>query len=100
MKHSVTRFAAESLHPSEARELIRAAAGAAIGDLSSAQLPAIELPATLEIDFQTGDMAEMATWVQDVERVDARTVRVTGEDPVRLFRTFVTVVLLTRAIVE
>ena len=34
------------------------------------------------------------------DRVDARTVTVTDDDPVRLFRTFVTVVQLTRAIVE
>jgi len=100
VKHSVTRFAADSLHPNEAKELIRAAAADAIANLSSAQLPAIELPATLEISFQNGDLAEMATWVQGVERVDARTVQVTGEDPIGLFRTFITVVLLTRAIVE
>jgi D-amino peptidase len=100
VKHSVTRFAAESLHPTEAKSLIREAAAAAIADLGSAAAPAIELPATLEILFQNGDMAEMATWVTGVERVDARTVQVTDSDPIRLFRTFITVVLLTRAIVE
>lgn len=100
VKHSVTRFAAESLHPTEAKELIRSAAAAALTDLSAARPPAIELPATLEILFGNGDFAEMATWVEGVQRVDARTVRVTGEDPIRLFRTFITVVLLTRAIVE
>ena len=100
VKHSVTRFAAESLHPAEATALIRAAAAAAVADLTDARPPAIELPATLEIAFQNGDFAEMATWVEGVRRVDARTVRVVGDDPLRLFRTFVTVVLLTRAIVE
>lgn len=100
VKHSVTRFAAESLHPTEAKALIHDAAAAALQDLSSAQVPQIELPATLEVLFQTGDLAEMATWVQGVQRVDARTVRVSDDDAVRLFRTFVTVVLLTRAIVE
>ena len=68
--------------------------------LGSARVPDISLPATLEILFLTGDMAEMATWVRGVTRVDARTVTVTDDDPVRLFRTFVTVVQLTRAIVE
>ncbi|WP_375425763.1 M55 family metallopeptidase [uncultured Friedmanniella sp.] len=100
VKHSVTRFAAESLHPSEAKELIFAAAAAAVAGLPSASPPAIELPATLEIDFGNGDFAEMATWVQNVERAGARTVRVTAEDPIVLFRTFITVVQLTRAIVE
>ena len=68
--------------------------------LAEAAPPRIALPATLEILFQNGDFAEMATWVQGVERVDARTVQVRGDDPIALFRTFVTVVLLTRAIVE
>lgn len=100
VKHSVTRFAAESLHPSEAKDLIREAAAAAVRGLETARPPQIALPATLEILFGNGDFAEMATWVEGVEKVDARTVRVTGDDPIRLFRTFVTVVLLTRAIVE
>jgi D-amino peptidase len=100
VKHSVTRFAAESLHPEEAKELIHDAASRAIAGLGDAQVPAITLPATLEILFLTGDMAEMATWIQGVTRVDARTVTVTDDDPIRLFRTFITVVQLTRAIVE
>ena len=100
VKHSVSRFAAESLHPTEAKALIRDAAAAAIAGLSGARPPQIALPATLEIDFLNGDLAEMATWVTGVERVSARTVRVTGEDPITLFRTFVTVVMLTRSIVE
>jgi D-amino peptidase len=100
VKHSVSRFAAESLHPEEATALIRDAANRAIEGLSTAQPPAITLPATLEVLFLTGDMAEMATWITGVTRVDARTVTFSDEDPIRLFRTFVTVVLLTRAIVE
>jgi D-amino peptidase len=100
VKHSVTRFAAESLHPVEARALIREAAAASLTGLASAALPQISLPATLEVHLTTGDMAEMATWVQGVERVDTRVVQVRDDDPVRLFRTFVTLVLLTRSIVE
>jgi D-amino peptidase len=50
--------------------------------------------------FHNADFAEMATWVHGVERVDARTVQMRDDDPIRLFRSFVTVVLLTRAIVE
>jgi D-amino peptidase len=100
VKNSVTRFAADSLHPTEACTLIRETAAAAIADLGSASPPRIELPATLEVLFHNGDLAEMATWVAGVKRVDARTVTVTGADPIALFRTFITVVLLTRAIVE
>jgi len=100
VKRSVTRFSADSMHPTAACELIRDTAARALADLGSAKPPQIELPATLDIMFQNGDFAEMATWISGVQRVEARTVRVSDADPIRLFRTFITVVLLTRAIVE
>ncbi len=62
--------------------------------------PAVDLPATLEVTFLTADMAEMATWIRGVERAGARSVVITDDDPLRLYRTFVTLVSLTRAIVE
>lgn len=100
VKRSVTRFAAESLHPSRACELIRAGATRALGRAATAALPAIELPATIEVVFLTADMAEMSTWIRGVERTATRTVAVTDEDPLRLYRTFVTLITLTRSIVE
>jgi D-amino peptidase len=100
VKRSVTRFAADSLHPEQARDLIRSAARDAIAGLATARQPAISLPATLEIRFVNGDMAQMATWVGGIERVDAKTVTITDDDPIRLYRRFVTVVALTRSIVE
>jgi len=104
VKHSVSRFAAESLHPEEAKALIEDAARRAVEGVGSRDkkelLPQITLPATLEVLFLTGDMAEMATWINGVTRVDARTVTMSDDDPIRLFRTFITAVLLTRAIVE
>jgi D-amino peptidase len=42
----------------------------------------------------------MATWIRGVERAGARTVIVTDDDPLRLYRTFVTIISLTRSIVE
>jgi D-amino peptidase len=100
VKRSITRFAAESLHPARACELIRAGAAAALARAPSMSPPAIDLPATIEITFLTADMAEMATWIRGVERAGARTVIVTDDDPLRLYRTFVTIISLTRSIVE
>lgn len=106
VKTSVSRFAADSMHPQEACETIRAAAETAVRSLSAvrepgeAGLPRIELPATLTVQFRNADLAEMATWITGVVRDDDRTVHITGDDPVRLYRTFVTVVLLTRGIAE
>jgi len=100
VKRSITRFAAESLHPERARELIRAGAETALRRAGSVSLPAIELPATSEVTFLTADMAEMATWIRAVERTASRTVAITGDDPLALYRAFVTIINLTRAIVE
>jgi D-amino peptidase len=100
VKRSITRFAAESLHPERACELIRDGATRALARASAAPPPAIGLPATLEVTFLTADMAEMATWIRGVQRADTRTVTVTDDDPLRLYRTFVTIIALTRSIVE
>ena len=100
VKRSITRFAAESLHPDRACQLIRDGAARALARAPAFSPPAIELPATLEVTFLTADMAEMATWIRGVERADVRVVTITDDDPLRLYRTFVTVIALTRSIVE
>lgn len=100
VKQSWTRFASTGLHPVQARELIRVGARTALERLSSFTPPQIPLPATLEVRFHTGDFAEMATWLHRVERIDEKTVAMVDEDPLRLFRTFITAVSLTRSIVE
>jgi D-amino peptidase len=45
-------------------------------------------------------MAEMSTWIRGVERAGARVVTITDDEPLRLYRTFVTIISLTRLIVE
>ena len=99
VKRSITRQAAESLHPARACELIRAGAARATARAAEITPPAIELPATLQLTFLSADMAEMATWIGGVSRAATRTVTVTDEDPLRLYRRFVAIVYLTRAIV-
>ena len=100
VKRSISRFAAESLHPERACELIRAGAARALPRAGATPPPAIDLPATLELAFLTSDMAEMATWIRGVQRTSARTVTVTDDDPLRLYRTCVTIIALTRSILE
>jgi len=100
VKRSITRFAAESLHPDRACELIRAGAARALARAGAAFPPTIDLPASLQVTFLTSDMAEMASWIRGVERDGARTITVTDDDPLRLYRTFVTIVTLTRSIAE
>jgi D-amino peptidase len=88
------------VHPERACELIRAGAARALAGVAGIAPPAVKLPANLEVTFLAADMAEMATWVRAVERAGPRSVTVTDEDPRRLYRTFVTLVALTRSIVE
>ncbi|MGW4568051.1 M55 family metallopeptidase [Streptomyces sp. NPDC004561] len=100
VKTSVSRFAADSLHPEQAREVIRQTAEAAVRQLPDARLPEITLPATLTVRFRNADLTEMATWINGVTREDDLTVRLRDDDPIHLYRTFVTVVILTRGIAE
>ena len=102
VKESVSRFAADSLHPTEAQALIHDTARAAVERLGDAAAPRIDLPATLAVRFRNPDLAEMATWIHGVrlDEADPTGVRITDTDPIRLYRTFVTLVLLTRGIAE
>jgi D-amino peptidase len=102
VKRSISRFAAESLHPFVARERIKEAARAALGAQRPKSAPVFPETTTVELTFLTADMAEMSAWIQGVERVDgaSRAVRFAGANLLVLFRTFVTIVLLTRSIVE
>jgi D-amino peptidase len=99
VKTSISRYAAEHLHPHIAQQRIREGVAQALSELSAAP-PAIHLPATLEIQLLSPDMAEQATWLRGVERVTSTSVRCEGDDPLRLYRTFMTLVFLTRSLVE
>jgi D-amino peptidase len=123
VKESFTRFGAANLHPEVARELITDGARRAVeraaaepgevweiaadapGALTEPdeadepgvlRLPSISLPATLEVQLQTADMAEVASWVRGVERTGVRAVSISGEDPLEVFRSFVGLTYITR----
>jgi D-amino peptidase len=99
VKRSVSRYAAEHLHPDVARQRIREGVADALSG-PTATPPAIRLPATLEIRLVSPDLAEQSTWLRGVERVSSTTVRCEDDDPLRLYRTFMTLVSLTRSLVE
>jgi D-amino peptidase len=98
VKESVTRFSALNRHPEEARDLIREAATRAVRRAAADELalPGLASPVRVELDHQTGDMAEVATWVGGVERVSERTVAIEGDDLLEVFRRFVAVNYITR----
>ena len=41
-------------------------------------------------------MAEVASWVRGVERTGTRCVRIEGDDPLQIYRSFVAVTYITR----
>lgn len=100
VKDSVSRMAAQSLHPRVACELIRSRAAEAVAAAVEVGTPPISQDATLEVDVRTTDIAEAMTWVRGVERVSGRTVRVAGPDRLSTFRSFAAAILLTRTVAE
>ena len=102
VKRSISRYAAESLHPEVAREAIREGARLALTEARPASAPVFAGRTEIELTFLTADMAEAAAWLRGVEQAPdrPRTVTFTGEQTLDLFRTLVTVVMLTRALVE
>jgi D-amino peptidase len=100
VKKSITRFSAEALHPEAAKDLIREQAESAVAGLSLAGPPALELPATLRIRFRSSDYCELAGRIAGVRRTGDLSAEVTGSDPLWMYQTFITVVLLCRGLVE
>jgi D-amino peptidase len=97
-KESVTRFAAQHLHPETARERIANGARSAAERVVAGgiDVPRLSAPYRLSVDLQTADMAEVATWVKGVERADVRTVEIAHQDPGAVYRSFVALTYITR----
>ena len=100
VKESLGRFAAAHIHPTIARDLLLSGTTRAVQHIKRMHPPQFKRPVTLEVTFLVADMAEMALWIRGVERTDTRTVKVVSEDMLDLYRTFVTIVTLTRALVD
>jgi D-amino peptidase len=84
--------AAASLHPSRARDLIRAAAERAVGRAIAADPDlrplVVDPPVVVEVDYRTGVQADYAAVVPGVERAGDRGVRFTAPDAVTAYRGF------------
>jgi D-amino peptidase len=100
VKDSVTRFAANSLHPDEACRLIFNQAALATASIPSAKAPALTLPVTMGLTFRTSDYADLAARIHGVVRTGDLSAEITLDDTLELYRIFITVVLLCRGLVE
>jgi D-amino peptidase len=99
VKEHVTRLAAHSLHPARARALIRETARRAVAGAPGASPPPVG-SAPLEISVRTTDIAEAAAWVRGVTRTGPRDLRIDGDDPLAVYRSFCAAIMLTRTIAE
>lgn len=100
VKEPVSRLAAHSLHPTRACELIREVAEKAVATAGQAAPPPLGPRATLEISVRTSDIAEAASWVRGVERSGPRELVIEGSDLLSVYRSFCSMILLTRTIAE
>lgn len=100
VKESLGRFAAANLHPNVACRLLREGASRAVKNIQAMRPPILTRPASLEVIFLVADMAEMACLVRGVERIGPRTITIHNENLLDLYRSFVAVILLTRALVD
>ena len=100
VKESVTRFSANSMHPDEACTVIREAAERAVRSIATATIPSVTLPVTMGITFKTSDYCNLTLRIAGFERVGDLEVSIVASDPLELFKTFITAVLLCRGLVE
>ena len=100
VKESLGRFAAAHVHPSVACEMLQKGASRAVRNLQEMRSPVFTKPVSLDVTFLVADMAEMAVWIRGVERVGPRSIRIQSENLLELYRMFVTVVTLTRTLVD
>ena len=60
----------------------------------------VTTPITMAIDLRTSDYADLAARVAGVRRTGTLSCEITLEDPLELYKTFITVVLLCRGLTE
>jgi D-amino peptidase len=86
VKEAVGRVAAKNLHPTRARDLIRAGAERAV---KSKRAPyVVAAPITLRLAFARSTQAEQASLIPGVQRTAPRVVELTLDDYAILFRAF------------
>ncbi len=88
-KHSRSHAAAESVHPNVARRLLTEAARRVIMERPQVVPFQLDAPMTVEVTFDRPVYADLAAMLDDVERIDGRTIRVvrdTMPDTYRVLR--------------
>ncbi|QTN00609.1 peptidase M55 [Sediminibacillus dalangtanensis] len=85
-KRAVDRFAAELIHPEEARDEIRKKAEAAVNKAASLEPETITGPTTFEIEMKGPQQAQMTTTLPTVELISPKRIRFTCNDIVTAYK--------------
>jgi D-amino peptidase len=90
VKQAVSRRAAASVHPSVARDSVRAGAERAVRRASAGELKplVVKAPVTIEVEYRNGGEADHAAVVPGVERFGDRGVRIVAPDAPTAYRGF------------
>ena len=88
VKRGVSWQAADSIHPSRARELIRDGARRAVAGAGAHRPLALPTPLRLQIDFAHAGQADIAATIPGFDRVGDRGIRYQSDDAVTLYRAF------------
>lgn len=90
VKAAVSRRAAASVHPSVARDRVRAGAERAVRRVAAGEMRTLDVgtPITLEVEYANAGQADWAALVPGAERYADRGVRVVTDDAITAYRTF------------
>lgn len=89
VKRGITRYSADSLHPTAARERIRDGARRALAVLGGARPLTFDGPIMVEMDLYFSHQADKTALIPTVERIGDRSVRYVATNALSAYRTFV-----------
>jgi D-amino peptidase len=100
VKHGAGGWAAASIHPERARDLIRDGSQRAVQRAAAGELRPLVVrpPVTIEVEYHFGIEADYAAIVPGAERYGDRGVRFTAPDPVTAYRGFLAGVRLAATV--
>ena len=99
VKRSIGRFSADSMSPEAARLAIFEAIKAALEDPPARVSRPPSKPHSLELTFQSAEMAELASWA-GASRAGDRTVRLEAPTGIELYRLFHVVLIVARSVAD
>lgn len=95
-KQGINRVAARMVHPTVARDRIRAGAEAATRRISSLKPYPVTTPVTIDTQWATSLHADMVEMIPTTERTGDRSVRWVSPDVVSAYRTYIAAYLIAR----